>query len=294
MKDRINRRKIIYGAAALLAFALLYFGTFRTRAEKTQCREVQVVVLGDSVFADIGELPSVPARLPEALGKTVYNAAFGGTCTAKLETDRRLDYSKGSLSLVGLAKAICAGDFGVQRSAKIRESNAEYFAGIIEELMTIDFDKVEVILVQQGVNDYHAGTPIGNPEDPYDEYTFLGALRTALEALQQANPDFRIVLITPAYAWYTGTGLTCEEADQGGGILEDYVNAELALAEEMGIETIDLYHDYFPHEEWEDMWLYTMDGIHLNEAGREKVVQTIAETLDHEPDYGVGPDRQPE
>lgn len=279
MKKWLDRRIAAYGIIALLGFGLLYLATFRSRAEKIDYRQIDVVVFGDSVFADIGELDSVPVRLPEALGKSVFNVALGGTCMARLETDRRLDYSKGSLSMVGLAKSVWGRDFGVQQSAKIRESNAEYFPGIIEGLVTIDFDQVEVILIQQGVNDYHAGIQIENPEDPYDEYTFIGALRTSLEALMRANPDFRIVLVTPAYAWYPGLGQTCEEADQGGGILGDYVDAELALAEEMGIETVDLYHDFFPHESWEEMTLYTLDGIHLNEAGREKVVQAIADVL---------------
>ena len=72
---------------------------------------------------------------------------------------------------------------------------------------------------------------------------------------------------------------TCETEDFGGGPLEDYVNAEIALARELDLEVIDLYHDFFPHEEWEDWRLYSKDGLHPNEAGREKIVLEIAEYL---------------
>ena len=54
-------------------------------------------------------------------------------------------------------------------------------------------------------------------------------------------------------------------------------------AEELGLEIIDVYHDFFPHEEWESKDLYTRDGLHPNEAGREKIARRIAEVLSREP-----------
>ena len=113
----------------------------------------------------------------------------------------------------------------------------------------------------------------------YDAYSFLGALRSAVADLRKVNPQVRIVYITPTYAWYTAWGLTCEEMDNGGGLLEDYVDAGLALAEELDIEAVDLYHGFFPHESWEDWELNMMDGLHPNEAGREKIARRIADAL---------------
>lgn len=279
-KRQPGRQTIAYGIAAVLAFALLYLATFRGRAEKEQPRQVQIVTFGDSVFTDIGEMVPIPDRLSGLLDMSVYNAALGGTCAARLETERRLDYAKGSMSLVGLVRAVRAKDFDVQRTARIQENNTESFPGTVEGLSQVDFTRVGIALIQQGINDYHAGTPIENPEDPYDEYTYLGALRSAVEDLRKVNPQMRILLVTPTYAWYLQTGQTCEEADNGGGRLEAYVEAELALARELGVETVDLYHDFYPHEVWEDWALYTIDGIHPNEAGRDKIVKKIAEVLE--------------
>lgn len=278
MKRGPARQTIAYGIAALLAFALLYVATFHGRAEE-QPRQVQIVAFGDSVFTDIGEMVSIPDRLSGMLDMTVYNAAMGGTCAARLEEERRLDYAKGSMSLVGLARSVGAKDFDVQQTARIRNSNTERFPEVVEGLSQIDFSQVEIVLIQQGINDYHVGTPLENPENPYDEYTYLGALRCAVKDLRRANPGIRIVLVTSAYAWYLEVGQTCEEADNGGGRLEDYVEAELALARELDVEAVDLYHDFFPHEVWDDWALYTMDGIHPNEAGRDKIVQALAEIL---------------
>ncbi len=278
MERWLDRKKIAWGLAAALCFAALFAATFHSRAQRGPQR-VEMVAFGDSVFTDIGDMTVIPERLSELLGLSVYNASMGGTCAARLETERRLDSAKGSLSLAGLTKAVYSGDFDVQQTARIRDSNTERFPAIVEGLAQIDFTQVEIVLIEKGLNDYHAGVPIDNPEDPYDEYSFLGALRCAVADLRRTNPEIRILYITPTYAWYTAWNLTCEEMDNGGGLLEDYVDAGLELAGELDIEAVDLYHDFFPHESWEDWELNMMDGLHPNEAGREKIAQRIAEAL---------------
>lgn len=273
-----DRKQILYGVMAVVLFAAVFLLTFSGGSRDTG-QQAEVVVFGDSVFGLIRDETAAPVQLQELLGKPVYNAALGGTSMAKKETDGRMDCAKDALSLAGLTRAVRAGNFGAQQAARTRESNMEYFPEVIDGLAAIDFSKVEIVLIQQGLNDYHAAVPIENPEDPYDEYTFLGALRSAVRFLQKANPKLRIVLITPTYSWYKYTGLTCEEADHGGGLLEDYVEAEIRAARELDLEVIDVYHDFYPHEKWEDWELYTWDGLHPNEQGREKLARKIAECL---------------
>ncbi len=278
MERRIDKKMVICGVAAALCFAALFAATFRSRAQRGQ-RTVAMVSFGDSVYTDIGGMEPIPDRLAERLGISSYNASMGGTCAARLEAERRLDSAKGSLCLAGLTKSIRAGDFAVQQTSRLRESTAERFPGIVDGLAEIDFAGVGIVLIGRGVNDYHAGTPIRDPEDPRDEYTFLGALRCAVEDLRRVNPRVRILFVTPTYTWYPEMGVTCEELDNGGGLLEEYVEAQLELGEELGIETVNLYHDFFPHERWEDWERYTTDGLHPNEAGRERIADRIAQTL---------------
>ena len=47
----------------------------------------------------------------------------------------------------------------------------------------------------------------------------------------------------------------------------------------MDVEMIDVYHDFYPHNNWEDWKLYTFDGIHPNEEGRKMLARRIAEAL---------------
>lgn len=278
LKKRIQMRVIIYGMVSAVLFCALLRLTFPLR-KVGKTHTPSVVVMGDSIMGQVRDDASVTAILEVSLEREVYNGALGGTCFSRIDTERRSAYTKDSLSFAAISRAAALDDFGLQQTAVVRESATEYFPEVVDVLEETDFSGVEILLVQYGVNDYHQGVPLDDPEDPYDEYTFGGALRSALSFWQEAYPEIRIILLTSTYSWYLYTGETCEEKNEGGGILEDYVNKEIQVAEEMNVEILDLYHDFYPHEEWDDWSIYTSDGLHPNGAGRKLLADTIAAYL---------------
>ena len=281
-----KKSKIVYSVLALLCFGVLMLPGYPGQKEEADLYgavQYDMVVLGDSVFGERRDETSLPARIGEKLGISVFNGGLGGTCMGRLDEESSLGYTKDCLSMVSLAKSIAAGDFGTQQATRIRESATEYFPSTIDELAQVDFSQVEILLIGHGVNDYHGGEPIYAENDLYDEYTFTGALRSSIKTLQEAYPDMRIVLVTSPYAWYIAKGYTCEEYVLNGQVLEDFVDAEIAVAEELDIEIIDLYHDVFPHEKWEDWEMYTRDGLHPNDAGCELLAEKIAEYFAEHP-----------
>lgn len=278
MKKDMLIRIIAYGVISAVLFGVLFLSTFPLR--KT-CKVYfpRIVVLGDSIFGQTRDETSVSSQLSALLEQEIFNGALGGTCASRVNREGRLAYSKDSLSFVEISRAAALDDFGWQQATRVRESNTEYFPEVIDDLEKIDFSSVDILLVQYGLNDYHAGVPLDNPEDPYDPYTFAGAFRSAVACWREAYPEIRIILLTSTYSWYEYAGKTCEEMDEGGGILEDYVNKEIQVAEEMGVEVLDLYHDVYPHDTWEDRNLYTHDGLHPNEAGRTLLAEAVAAYL---------------
>lgn len=285
MGKKTSGQNFIYGILAVICLGILMAAAWgsrcRERAWQAQYMEdVRIVVFGDSIAGEYREETSVTGLMSEALGEPVFNAALGGTCYSYTDTDRRLFYTKDCLNMVGLSQSVLADDFRIQKNARIRESVTEYFENTVEDLSFLDFTQVDTVFLSHGMNDYHGGVELVNEKDLYDPYTFTGAIRSSVANLKKANPDLRIILVTPTYSWYRAEGLTCEEYDPGGGVLEEYVEAEMALAEELGLECIDLYHDFYPHEKWEDWELYTNDGLHPNEAGRRMIAEKLTDYLE--------------
>lgn len=268
--------------AAVLAFGLfcvlvLWFKDF----DKGTDTGYQVVCMGDSNFGNVRDNTGVVNILGENLGKNVLNAAFGGsTITAK--NGYKTEYQS-ALSMHSLAVSICNGNFGIQKAAIValnRRSGAEDYAETLKNLSNVDFDSVELLLIEHGVNDYLSGVPVKNGRDVYDTSTFDGTFRTIITMLREEYPDMRIVLATPAYCApiaEDGTYRYCDEYDYGGGYLEDYVNAEIELAKELNVEIIDLYHGLDIHKDNFETYLY--DGLHFNEYGRKLVADSMAEFL---------------
>ncbi len=282
-KDVNRKQTALYGLISVLIVAALAAATFRPRVSRCEKQYFQVVTLGDSVLGLVRDDSGIPALLGEKLGKTVFNGAFGGTCVGRMGGEGEKAYAMDALSLSGIAKAIASRDFGVQQAGKIRDGVTEYFGSVVDGLESIDFSATEIVVIMHGLNDIYAGVPLGNGDKTTDEFTFEGALRKSVENLKRINPDMRILLVTPTFTWFLPTGQTSDEYDKGYGTAQDYVAAEIKVANDMGVEILDLYHDFYPHEKWEDFLLYTEDGLHPNEAGRELIADAIYEYLSENP-----------
>ena len=279
MKIEGSKEQIAYGIIAVICFLCFYGFTFHDVWQEQEKNGIDIVVLGDSIPGQVRDATSIPVLLEELTGKSVFNGALGGTCMSRTGISDYGDAVTDSLSVVSLAQAIVTQDFGEQQPIRSRESAKDYFEVTIDSLCTVDFDRVGILLIESSVNDYHAGTTIYPGQDAYDPYTYVGALRSVIRSIRETYPNVRIILVTPTYTWYREKNLTCEQYNLGGGVLEQYVEAEEAVAKEMGVEWIDLYHDFYPHENWEDWELYTIDGLHPNEAGRALIAGKIADYL---------------
>lgn len=251
----------------------------QSRRAEAPGKPVQILALGDSIMGYERGETSIPAMVGSGLGMTVLNGALGGTCASRGDREDHMDYSLDAVGFAALARAFSLEDFGIQKTVKGLANGSGYYETTIGELAMADAKGAEVFLVLYGTNDYFSGRPLDNPEDPCDEYTFGGALRSGLRRLRACNPDGRILLITPTYVWLLAREQTCEEYTLNGLFLEDYVETIRKIGREEQVEVVDLYHRFYPHESGEDWKLYTIDGVHPNEAGRRLIADRLIQYL---------------
>lgn len=270
-------KKNAYLGISALLFLSLTAGFFI--ADKLRKKEYRIVCLGDSLIGNVRDDTSIAAVLGEELGVSVYNGAFGGTTASARNQEERASISMDCISLTELTDSICYGNFSVPNASINRCSSMDYFPGAVYDFNRVDLNKVEVLIIEHGVNDYLVGAPLDNAEDPYDVYTFGGSLRYALSTLKEERPDIRILLCTPTYCWFLADEVSCEERRFRGGYLEDYVNLELEIADEFGVAILDNYHESGIGGEFENWPDYTEDGLHLNETGRRLIAERIAEAV---------------
>ncbi len=273
----MEKKKIIYSVLATVLLVLLLCIPFISHAPSPKT-EYSIVALGDSMLGQVRNEGGIIGILEGKIQETIFNGALGGTQLSNIKPSEGLYHEKNCLSLWGLTEAICYEDFGAQHTFYSKENGTEYFQETIGELEKIDFDKVEIVLIGHGTNDYNYGIPLENPNDPYDRYTYAGALRSSLKLLQKSYPQLRIILVTPTYCWFPMWDEDCETWMPVGATLLDYISLEKEIAKEFDVEIIDNYQ-LFSHESFEDCIRYTMDGLHPNDLGRELIAEAIAAYL---------------
>jgi len=147
------------------------------------------VCFGDSIT----QFGAYPDTICVYTGGYFANVGVGGT---RLAYDNYTNYNE--LSFVRLTTAIKNNSWTAVDSAVTNIANADV-AENIAKLKTLDFSGIDTLTIAYGTNDWWAGIPIDDVENPLSESTLLGALRLSVGNLLQVNPLLKIYVFTPAY-----------------------------------------------------------------------------------------------
>lgn len=248
----------------IMAAALFLMTHWNIWKEKKAAPDL--VILGDSIMGKEREDQTIPSVIEKVTGLTVFNGAFGGSCACSNNFENRYSFHEDSLNLCRLQDAIVHQDFGVQLADLPNNPyQSAYFPEVLQGLSEIDFSRVKVLLIEHGTNDYTAGRKLDNPDNPKDSYTFGGALRLSISNIQKAYPNLKIILVSPKFCWIPGYK-DCTKQDFGHGTMQAYVDLEKKIAEDYGLDLIDVFDNTGFNAD--NIREYTEDGLHLNEDGR--------------------------
>lgn len=219
------------------------------------------VFFGDSIIA-FSDTSSIPGAFGGITKAHVYNCGQGGYSAAKDAKNPSI------VGVTGIVDAFLAEDLSAF------EEDSLIYAGMSDYFQHAKKKRRKCFVLDFGMNDYYTGVPVAT-DDPYDPYSYTGALRSAVEKLQTAYPDAVIVLMTPNFTSYFGNGLTPQS--EVGGLLPDYVAAVLALSDEKDLPLYDDYNhlpiDGVNHTK------YLLDGTHPNASTRYLMAQDLAKLL---------------
>ena len=220
--------------------------------------EYEIVFWGDSVIGNYTDSTSIPGVVNGLTGATVYNCGYGGN-SAAMAPDL-------IISLPGIVDAFFAHNLSViPEGEQVYEGTKAYFNYVHDT-------QRQCYVINYGLNDYFQAFPISS-DDSFDITTYAGALRTAVKTIRENSPESQIILCTPTYTAYAQ-----DESDDSADVrLEDYVDAVIALGDELSVDVLDNYYslgiNFSNHEE------YLLDMVHPNEKGRFIIAQRIIEAI---------------
>lgn len=226
---------------------------------------MDVVFFGDSVIGNFTGSTSIPGVVAGLSGAETYNFGVGGT-TATYSGDPE------EMSLPAVVEAFLSGDVSrLSDDSRVKRDMEGYLSGRADGTT-----RSTCFILNFGLNDYFTGMPIYEPLSDDGTSCYAGALRAAVTRLREAYPGCRVILMTPNYSVEFHGGMDIQSPD--GGILSDYADAVLDVADEMDVEVIDNYYE--SGIDGSNVWTYISDGTHPNERGRyvigRRIVRTIA------------------
>ena len=246
-----------------------------TYTTEKQDRKLTIVNFGDSVFGNVNNATSISGALQGIRGDTVYNCGFGGTMMEVFANEPGWE----TFCFYSLVDAICTGDYSKQWEEL--NSGTWYpsdFYTKIRMMQTIDWNKVDVITIAYGTNDYYKSGVISG--EPFNVNYYTGAFQYSVKRLQETYPQIRIIAITPIMRFVHGDINADDYNQSGNGTLREFATALKETSKLMRIPVIDAFSE-LPVSEFNREYYYQVDdGSHLNVRGRRMFAALISGYID--------------
>ncbi len=237
-----------------------------------------ILCLGDDPFSlELGD-NGLAQQIAKKTGATVYNGSFTGTTMAAQFASYNDGYILDAFSFSYVAKSLASGDFDLMKTAATY-SYDENFPRTTQMLSELDLNSVDMICIMYDGSDYVNKRPCDDPNAPYSEITYTGALRSGVKAIQEAYPHIRIVVMSHTFCHSideNGNFQNGDRADLGHGTLSHYLQKELDATLDVGVSFIDNFYGTVNEDNYLD---YMTDYIHFNDAGRERLAQRFADCM---------------
>jgi len=237
-----------------------------------------ILCLGDDPFSLDQGSGGLAEQIAAKTGATVYNGSFTGTTMAVQFEDYNDGYILDAFAFVNVAKSLASGNFDLLSTAA-SYSFDQAFPQTVSTLESIDMNSLDMICIMYDGSDYINRRPCEDPNHPDNPQTYTGALRSGIQAIQEAWPHIRIVVMSHTFCHSideNGNFQNGDRTDLGHGTLSHYLQKELDATMDVSVSFIDNFYGSINEDNYLD---YMTDYIHFNDAGRELLAQRFADCL---------------
>lgn len=166
-----------------------------------------IVAFGDSITENSGDDKKTYCDyIAEMTGANVYNLGIGGTRLSQRaepsETPTSSTEAYAALDIVNMIKACSNQDFTkqVNAAAFLTEDENDNNETIVARMQSIDWSKVDAVIVFGGTNDWTAEAQMGEASSEASN-TILGATQLIVKTLLTAYPHVKLYWFTPIIRW---------------------------------------------------------------------------------------------
>lgn len=241
-----------------------------------------ILIFGNDPFAnDRGSADSMSLLLSEKTGARVINCAISGSYMCEKDRDNVLAepmdvFSPYYMSILTMFPDQ-VGDTFDEAQALLGDSLPSEFPAIRETLADLDLETVDLIVFMYDLSDFYMDHPLSVGEIEALEDTTSGNLRLAVNMFQKFLPSIRIICMSPYYnAFYDADGNL--ESAELHRTSEGQSPSDFAMSIGGAVQihsTASFIDNYFGTINEDNYEKYLTDGVHLNSAGKEALVDRL-------------------
>jgi len=251
-----------------------------------------ILIIGDDSIYYYNDETGIPALLAAYTGANVTTLAIPGTTISLSRETYSTEHPEEAFSLYYQAVQITAGGRGsydlMEAAAPLTDNEALYL-DYIEQLKSIDYDSIDVLIICYGLNDYLQGhpyaaeyedmwsqRPLGNPD------VVKAALDDVFTMFRNRFPYMQIIYASPTFfmeAQPDGSLLSSHESKNGISTFADYIANYSTVASKDSVSFVDNYFGFIINEENYTNYLDPTNLYYPNEYGRKLIVDHISQFI---------------
>ena len=140
---------------------------------------------------------------------------------------------------------------------------------------------MDALVIMYDASDYLEERPLYNIENTTDIQTFAGNMDASLGLLRSTFPHIRIIVMSPAYAYYVdenGEYVSSDIHKSDGYSLSTYAGMLERIAY---LHTVSYLDNIYGTVNEDNAGDYLEDHLHLNAAGRRKLAERFVFALEY-------------